>query len=125
MNIKALSAVVAISASLASGALFAQQAAGDHQPSNSKYQSEVMKKAPNQSEDATVKDPNSNNEYKVGSEAPDKYQRDTYRIKDWKAHGLSAPEENQHWVKIGNDYVLLKETEGAIIKIVKGQDSKK
>jgi Ni/Co efflux regulator RcnB len=125
MNIKSLSAILAVSASLACGGAFAQEAGGDHQPASDKYQGEKIQKSANQSEDATVKDPNSENEYKVGSEAPDKFQRETYQIKDWKAHGLKAPGENEQWVKIGNDYVLLKKTEGAIIEIVKGKDTKK
>ncbi|TWI52467.1 Ni/Co efflux regulator RcnB [Pseudomonas duriflava] len=122
MNIKALTACLLLGTSLASTGVFAQDAAGKYQPSNDKYQDSVISKDKNQKGDLSVIDPTDGNVYEIGSEAPDKYQRDVYRIKDPKAHGLKEPEEDQQWVKIGRDYVLLKTTSSAIVEIVKGKD---
>jgi Ni/Co efflux regulator RcnB len=49
--------------------------------------------------------------------APDIYMRSEKAIKNWKAKGLQAPGEEEQWVENNGKYMLVKTTNGTIVKI--------
>lgn len=58
-------------------------------------------------------------EFKVGDKIPDHFRRPAEEVKDWKARGLSAPDEDKsHWVRIKDRYVLVQLSNSVIEKIV-------
>ncbi|MBA1192775.1 RcnB family protein [Pseudomonas entomophila] len=71
------------------------------------------------SDETIQSDQTRNRELEVGDKAPDQYKRDEAAIKDWKAKGLKAPEDEvSHWVNIDDHYVLVQITNGVIMEIV-------
>lgn len=56
--------------------------------------------------------------YTHGDKAPDPYTRDDTAIRDWKARGLPAPEDNAQWVEISGKYVMINR-ENAVIKEIR------
>ena len=66
----------------------------------------------------TVQNPQTHNrELKVGDKAPDQYKREDQAVRDWKAKGLPAPEKESHWVRMGDQYVLVQITNGVVLAI--------
>ena len=115
-------AIAALGTVLLSGLAHGAADPLEQEPAREAYQNEVLKQQPAQ-EDPTSKDPIHIGELKEGTPAPQKYWREDYAIKDLKAHDLPEPEagKNEHWVKIGTDYVLLNKETGTIQKIIKGK----
>ncbi|MGN8259384.1 RcnB family protein [Pseudomonas sp. SMSB3] len=71
-----------------------------------------------QSTEETVSGPETHNrELKKGDKAPDQYKRKESAVTDWKAKGLSAPEKESQWVKMGSQYVLVQTTNGVVLDI--------
>lgn len=60
---------------------------------------------------------NNTRELVVGDRAPDVYQRSDKALKNWKAKGLKAPEDQAQWVQINDKYMLVKITNGTIMDI--------
>lgn len=65
----------------------------------------------------SVTTPHTERELKVGDKAPDQYKRDDLAVRDWRAKGLPAPEEDSHWVRLADHYVLVQTTNGVILAI--------
>jgi len=58
-------------------------------------------------------------QFKVGDKIPDHFRRDSEEVKNWQAHGLSAPDEDKsHWVRVNDKYVLVQLSNSVIEKIV-------
>ncbi|WAH56316.1 RcnB family protein [Pseudomonas silvicola] len=58
-------------------------------------------------------------QFKEGDKIPDHYRRPNEEVKDWKRHGLSAPEEGKsHWILVNHRYVLVQLSNSVIEKIV-------
>ena len=58
-----------------------------------------------------------NRELKIGDKAPDQYKRDDLVVSDWEAKKLPKPEKESHWVRMGEQYVLVQITNGVILDI--------
>ncbi|WP_312932907.1 RcnB family protein [Pseudomonas sp.] len=70
----------------------------------------------------SIKGPDTHDkELEVGDKASDKYKREELAVKNWKALGLTAPEEGMQWVKIEGRYVLIEITNGTIKAIQAGK----
>lgn len=112
-----------LGALLIAGTAYANEAKEKEQePNREEYQNQVLKQSAQQSDDAEANDPMHIGSHKVGTPAPHKYWREDYAIKDLEKHNLPKPEnENQHWVKMGTDYVLLNNETGTIQKIIKAE----
>lgn len=58
-------------------------------------------------------------QFKVGDKIPDHFRRGSEEVKDWKARGLSAPDDDKsHWVRVNDKYVLVQLSNSVIEKIV-------
>jgi len=58
-------------------------------------------------------------EFKVNDKIPDHFRRPNEEVKDWKKHGLSAPDEGKsHWILVNHRYVLVQLSNSVIEKIV-------
>jgi Ni/Co efflux regulator RcnB len=56
-------------------------------------------------------------EIKEGDKAPDEYKREALALKDWQKRHLSAPKENEQWVEIKDQYVLVNIPNGTIVEM--------
>ncbi|WP_462380641.1 RcnB family protein [Pseudomonas sp. Marseille-QA0892] len=112
-----------LGALLIAGTVYADDAKDKQQePNREEYQNQVLKPLPKQSDDAEATDPMHIGGHKVGTPAPHKYWREDYAIKDLEKHNLPKPEHgNQHWVKMGTDYVLLNNETGTIQQIIQAE----
>ena len=55
---------------------------------------------------------------KKGDKVPDQYKRKELAVGDWKKHQLSAPTEDEQWVKINDKYLLVNVPNGAVKDVV-------
>lgn len=58
--------------------------------------------------------------FAIGDVVPDLYRTREYRIDAWQIRHLPAPEAGSYWTYMGGNYVLITETEGKIVRAVKG-----
>ncbi|MCU6670222.1 RcnB family protein [Enterobacteriaceae bacterium H4N4] len=58
--------------------------------------------------------------FKIGDFAPAQYLTPEYTIKQWNLRNLPAPTEGAHWTYMGENYVLIGNTDGKIMKIYNG-----
>ena len=56
--------------------------------------------------------------YYRGDRLPAEYRHKQYVVEDWRGHHLSRPPRGQHWVRSGNDFVLIAITTGIIASIL-------
>lgn len=57
-------------------------------------------------------------EIKKGDKVPDEYKRKELAVGDWKTHKLSAPTEDEQWVRIKDKYLLVNIPNGAVKDVV-------
>ena len=58
--------------------------------------------------------------YKIGDFAPAQYQTPEYTIKQYNLRNLPAPGAGTHWTYMGENYVLIGDTDGKIYKAYNG-----
>ncbi|HKS34225.1 MAG TPA: RcnB family protein [Enterobacteriaceae bacterium] len=59
--------------------------------------------------------------FRIGDTAPALYLTDEYNIKQWKLRNLPAPDAGSHWTYMGENYVLIGDVDGKIIKAYDGE----
>ncbi len=58
------------------------------------------------------------NDLYQGRRLPGTYYSDRYVVSDWHRYNLSAPPRGTHWVRAGNDYVLVALATGIIAQVL-------
>ncbi|MFY9994384.1 MAG: RcnB family protein [Leclercia sp.] len=58
--------------------------------------------------------------FKIGDFAPAQYLTPEYTIKQYNLRNLPAPAEGTHWTYMGENYVLVGNTDGKIMKVYNG-----
>lgn len=58
--------------------------------------------------------------FKIGDTAPSIYQTPEYTIKQYQLRNLPAPDAGTHWTYMGENYVLINDTDGKILKVYNG-----
>jgi len=58
--------------------------------------------------------------FKMGDTAPAQYQTPEYTIKQYQLRNLPAPDAGTHWTYMGENYVLIGDTDGKIYKAYNG-----
>ncbi|WP_417314728.1 RcnB family protein [Enterobacter sp.] len=58
--------------------------------------------------------------FKIGDTAPALYQTPEYTIKQYQLRNLPAPDAGTHWTYMGENYVLIGDTDGKIHKAYNG-----
>ncbi|MEX9251030.1 RcnB family protein [Pseudenterobacter timonensis] len=58
--------------------------------------------------------------FKIGDTAPAIYQTPEYTIKQYQLRNLPAPDAGTHWTYMGENYVLINNTDGKILKVYNG-----
>lgn len=58
--------------------------------------------------------------YKIGDFAPAQYQTPEYVIKQWNLRNLPQPPEGTHWTYMGENYALISDADGKILKAYNG-----
>ncbi|ATG01778.1 MULTISPECIES: RcnB family protein [Lelliottia] len=58
--------------------------------------------------------------FKIGDTAPAQYQTPEYTIKQYQLRNLPAPDAGTHWTYMGENYVLIGDTDGKIYKAYNG-----
>ena len=58
--------------------------------------------------------------FKIGDTAPAMYQTPEYIIKQFQLRNLPAPDAGTHWTYMGENYVLINDTDGKILKAYNG-----
>lgn len=58
--------------------------------------------------------------FKIGDTVPELYRTDEYKIKQWQQRNLPAPAAGTYWTYMGEDYVLVNEADGKILKAYDG-----
>jgi len=53
-----------------------------------------------------------------GARLPSAYYGDSYVVSDWRRYNLGAPPRGSHWVRAGNDYVLVALATGIIAQVL-------
>ena len=53
-----------------------------------------------------------------GGRLPSAYHGDRYVVSDWHRYRLSAPSRGHHWVRAGNDYVMVALATGIIAQVL-------
>lgn len=59
--------------------------------------------------------------FSIGDTVPDLYRTEEYNIKQWKQRNLPAPDAGSHWTYMGENYVLIGDADGKIIKAYDGE----
>lgn len=54
----------------------------------------------------------------IGSQLPKPFWTVSHRVDNWQRLRLGAPGYRQHWVRAGNDFVLVSQTTGRITRVV-------
>ncbi len=63
---------------------------------------------------------NNRHDFRRGERLPSNYRSNHYVVDNWRTHGLHAPRRGQHWVQVGNDYLLVSIATGVIASILAG-----
>lgn len=58
--------------------------------------------------------------FKIGDTVPELYRTDEYKIKQWQLRNLPAPDAGTYWTYMGENYVLVSEADGKILKAYDG-----
>jgi Ni/Co efflux regulator RcnB len=58
--------------------------------------------------------------FKIGDTAPAMYQTPEYIIKQFQLRNLPAPDAGTHWTYMGENYVLINDADGKILKAYNG-----
>ena len=58
--------------------------------------------------------------FKIGDTAPAQYQTPEYTIKQYQLRNLPAPDAGTHWTYMGENYVLIDDASGKILKAYNG-----
>lgn len=58
--------------------------------------------------------------FKIGDTAPALYQTPEYTIKQFQLRNLPAPDAGTHWTYMGENYVLINDADGKILKTYNG-----
>jgi len=53
-----------------------------------------------------------------GDRLPAHYHRRDYVVEDWRRYHLHEPPRGHHWVRVGNDYVLVAIATGVIAELM-------
>jgi Ni/Co efflux regulator RcnB len=53
-----------------------------------------------------------------GNAAPDQYQQPQHVVTDWHRDRLSPPPPGHHWVRAGDDFVLVAIATGVILQLI-------
>lgn len=59
--------------------------------------------------------------FHIGDTVPELYRTEEYNIKQWKQRNLPAPDAGTHWTYMGENYVLIGDADGKIIKAYDGE----
>ena len=59
-------------------------------------------------------------DFRRGERLPSGYRSNHYVVDNWRTHGLRAPQRGQHWVQVGNDYLLVSIATGVIASVFNG-----
>ena len=59
-------------------------------------------------------------DFRRGERLPSSYRSNHYVVDNWRTHGLHAPQRGQHWVQVGNEYLLVSIATGVIASILAG-----
>lgn len=86
-----------------------------HQDRNDSHNQVVSKK-----HEQTKRNVTPSKDWKIGHQVPQQYQSQTYKFNYATNKRLSKPGQQQHWVKVNGDYILVNDKNHKIIKIVKG-----
>ncbi len=54
----------------------------------------------------------------VGERLPKPFWTVSHRVDNWRRLRLGAPDYRHHWVRVGNDYVMVSQTTGRITRVV-------
>ena len=54
----------------------------------------------------------------IGSRLPKPFWTVSHRVDNWHRYRLGAPAHRHHWVRIGNDFVMVSQTTGRIARVV-------
>lgn len=56
----------------------------------------------------------------IGSRLPKPFWTVSHRVDNWHRYRLGAPAYRHHWVRIGNDFVMVSQVSGRIARVVLG-----
>jgi Ni/Co efflux regulator RcnB len=59
-----------------------------------------------------------NHAFYRGQRLPPEYRKRQYVVNDWRGQHLNAPPRGYHWVRTGNDYVLVAIATGVILQLL-------
>ena len=59
--------------------------------------------------------------FHIGDTVPDLYRTEEYNIKQWQLRNLPAPDTGSHWTYMGENYVLIGDADGKIMKAYDGE----
>jgi Ni/Co efflux regulator RcnB len=59
-----------------------------------------------------------NHAYHRGDRLPPQFHQRRYVVTDWRGHHLSAPPRGYHWVRTGDDFVLVAIATGVILQLL-------
>lgn len=56
-----------------------------------------------------------------GDRVPDEYRHGQYEVSDWRGMHLRRPPRGQHWVHVGDRFILLSDKNGAVVDLRIGE----
>lgn len=58
--------------------------------------------------------------FHIGDKVAELYRTEEYNIKQWQLRNLPAPDAGSHWTYMGENYVLISDAGGKILKAYNG-----
>ena len=57
-----------------------------------------------------------------GDRIPEEYRRDQYSVGDWKANHLRRPSRGEHWIHVGDRFMLVRDRNGVVLDLRMGEE---
>lgn len=57
-----------------------------------------------------------------GDRVPDEYRKDQYAIGDWKGNHLRRPPRGEHWIHVGDRFMLVRDNNGMVLDLRMGEE---